>query len=292
MHDPDEHSSGTSALRSVLASLRPRRWPDNLLVLAPLLFSGKLWDYNLCLRAVAAVAVFWALSGAAYILDDIADMEQDRRHPIKAKRPIPAGRLRLRWALIAFLVLLSGGLIAADYLSLHLFVIALAYLVLLFCYAFVLNRIEVIDLCGVAGAYVLRVAGGWAVLGITPPGWLLVCAGALGLLVGAGRRAQGGSRQGAAVVYDAHALDHMMAVAAAVVLSTYAVFSLSHQGSPGAERLYYTAAFVAYGVLRYLHIAHGGPTGRRKVEPLSGADWPLTVCTVLWAGSVALIVHG
>ncbi|MFW6040170.1 MAG: UbiA family prenyltransferase, partial [Gemmatimonadota bacterium] len=98
-------------------SLRPRLWARNVVVFVPLLFGGLLWQGAMLLRALAALLVLCALGGAASIMDDLADMDSDRRHPLKADRPIPSGRLRMSHALLAILMLLVGGLLAAQYLG-------------------------------------------------------------------------------------------------------------------------------------------------------------------------------
>ena len=99
-------AQGAAVLGAVWRSMRPRQWTKNLIVFAPILFAGLLWRYDLLLVEAAAFAVLCALSGCAYILNDLADVVEDQRHPAKRERPIPSGRLRMRHALIACALLL------------------------------------------------------------------------------------------------------------------------------------------------------------------------------------------
>ena len=85
----------------LLASLRPAQWTKNLLVFAGLLFGRRLFDTTSILDALGAFAVFCLLSGVVYIINDISDRESDRRHPLKARRPIASGALPVKTAAAA-----------------------------------------------------------------------------------------------------------------------------------------------------------------------------------------------
>lgn len=287
-----------STVRALGATLRPEQWVKNLLVFAPLLFSGMLWRYDLLLRSLAAFGVLSVLSGCAHILDDLADMEHDRRHPTRRHRPIPAGRLRMRTALAAFVVLLSGGLIAADYLALEFFLVGLAYVVLLFAYTFVLSKVLLVDVFALAFAYVLRVLGGALATGVGAGAWMLVCTLLLGLFIALGRRRHQ-MRAGALFVrggrdvpgYESYALGQMFSVTAAATIVVYALFTVAEgtRRAFGTGALVFTLPFVLYGVLRYMYLVHRTQAGPQDF--LLG-DWPLTLDVILWAGISALIIYG
>src|SRR5258708_7702136 len=84
---------GRKIILNLIASLRPSQWTKNLLIFAGLLFGRRLFDGRAVVEAVSAFAVFCALSGVVYLVNDIADRESDRRHPLKARRPIASGAL-------------------------------------------------------------------------------------------------------------------------------------------------------------------------------------------------------
>src|SRR5205085_8609091 len=94
-------STSESLPLNLLRSLRPRQWTKNLFVFGALVFAQRLGDGASVLRAMAAFLVFCALSGSVYLVNDVLDREQDRRHPLKAQRPIASGALSVRAAIAA-----------------------------------------------------------------------------------------------------------------------------------------------------------------------------------------------
>src|SRR5262249_3875374 len=114
-------------LRAVVVSMRPRQWVKNLFVFAGLIFAQRLFTPS-AWTALAAFAIFCGLSGAIYLVNDVADRERDRLDPRKAMRPIAAGRLPVGVAVGAAVVLVGGGLGGAAVLSRAVLAGALAYL--------------------------------------------------------------------------------------------------------------------------------------------------------------------
>src|SRR5262249_30280277 len=146
-------------LIAVLEAMRPRQWVKNLFVLAGLLFAQKLFTPRAVL-ALAAFAIFCALSGAMYLLNDVADREKDRLHPRKRERPIASGRLSVPVAMVAALVLLVLALGAGVAISWAFAGVALAYAVLLTSYSVWLKHIVLVDVLAVAVGFVLRAIAG------------------------------------------------------------------------------------------------------------------------------------
>jgi len=104
-------------LKELLKSLRPHQWTKNLVVLAALIFAERLFDRPSVIAAASAFVIFCLLSGAVYLVNDLVDVEYDRRHPVKRHRPLASGKLTRSVAVAATVVLVAGGLIAlAGYL--------------------------------------------------------------------------------------------------------------------------------------------------------------------------------
>src|SRR5207244_3766492 len=162
--DRDHRPNCKSRLRAVLVSLRPRQWVKNLFVLAGLVFAQKLLT-PLVWPALAAFALFCALSGAVYLFNDVADRAQDRLHPQKRLRPVAAGTLGTGPALGIATGLFVGSLALGFVLSRGFGVVALAYAVLLVAYSAWLKHVVIVDVLVVAIGFVLRaVAGALAVV--------------------------------------------------------------------------------------------------------------------------------
>src|SRR3954464_605539 len=97
-------------MRALIEACRPRQWVKAVFVAAPVVFAKRLTDPHTALRALAAVAIFCAVSSAVYLCDDLIDVEKDRVHPHKQRRPIASGRLSVPTARVASATLAAGAL--------------------------------------------------------------------------------------------------------------------------------------------------------------------------------------
>ena len=145
-----------STAASLFVSLRPDQWTKNLIVFAALIFAVKLLDPAATAKATAAFLIFCALSGAVYLFNDVSDREQDRLHPVKAKRPIASGDLAPRTAMLFAVVLSAIALASAFMLRPAFGVAAAAYLALFVVYTRSLKHIVVLDVMTIAIGFVLR----------------------------------------------------------------------------------------------------------------------------------------
>ena len=148
-------------LIAFVENLRPRQWTKNLILFAGLIFSQNTAEPALLIRATLGCLVFCLLSGAVYVMNDLADAEMDRRHPIKKNRPIASGRLDGRFAVTGALILVAASLGAAFLLGTGFGFTAAGYLLLNIVYTFVLKKIVILDVLGIAGGFVLRAVAVW-----------------------------------------------------------------------------------------------------------------------------------
>src|SRR5262249_19753374 len=174
-------------LAAVLVSLRPRQWVKNLFVFAGLVFEQRLFTDSFW-PALVAFAVFCALSGAIYLVNDVADREKDRLHPKKRERPIAAGRLPGPVAFGAAAALVVVALVVATRPSLGFFAGAVAYVVLLSAYSAWLKHIVIVDVLTVAVGFVLRALAGTLAIHVAISGWLLICTILAALFLALGKR--------------------------------------------------------------------------------------------------------
>ena len=168
-----EGRSSRSMLRALISAMRPLQAPKNGLVLVPLIFSVNIWFafddltgmVEIVLRAVGATVAFTLLSGAVYLINDLADVERDRTHPVKRNRAIASGDLPVGMARIsAVIAVLMAGLISIA-ISLPLTIVALAYLLLNVAYTFKLKHVAILDVMSVAAGFVLRAYAGYIAIG-------------------------------------------------------------------------------------------------------------------------------
>jgi 4-hydroxybenzoate polyprenyltransferase len=284
----------------VLQSLRPAQWSKNLLVFAGLLFGRRLFDPPAVLDAAAAFAVFCALSGAVYLINDISDRDSDRLHPLKAQRAIASGALPVPVAM-GFAVTLGAVSLAAAYAIGPAFGgAAAAYLALQVLYSLVLKHIVIIDVLAIAIGFVLRAVGGAVAVRVEISHWLLVCTILLAMFIALAKRRHEIVLLSAGAVshrpilgeYSAYLLDQMIGVVTASTLISYVFYTISPetQAKFGTARLGLTIPFPLYGIFRYLYLVHQREGGGSPADLLL-TDRPLLACVALWALAVALIIY-
>jgi len=289
-----------STAASLFVSLRPDQWTKNLIVFAALIFAVKLLDPAATAKASAAFLIFCGLSGAVYLINDVADREQDRLHPIKKMRPIASGDLSPSTAVIAAVVLSAIALAAAFWLRPAFGVAAAAYLALFVVYTRSLKHIVVLDVMTIAIGFVLRAVAGGLVISVHISNWLLVCTMLGALFLGLAKRRHeitllaggaGGHRR-ILEEYDPYLLDQMIGVVAAATMVAYIIYCASPETHEyfGTEWLVLTTPFPIYGLFRYLYLVHRKAGGGSPSDMLL-ADRPLLACVLLWGITSVLIIY-
>ena len=284
----------------LLFSLRPGQWTKNLVIFAGLLFGRRLFDADAVLAAVAAFVVFCILSGVVYLVNDVADRETDRLHPLKAHRPIASGALPVRVALVSAAALGAIALLAAYRLGWPFTIVAAAYLALQIAYSGPLKHIVIIDVLTIAIGFVLRAVAGAVAVNVEISHWLLVCTILLALFIALAKRrheivllAAGASGHRPILgEYSAYLLDQMIGVVTASTLVAYVFYTISPETVEkfGTQWLGLTIPFPIYGIFRYLYLVHQREGGGSPADLLL-TDRPLLACVALWAVAVALIIY-
>ena len=286
-------------LIAVVLSMRPQQWIKNLVVFAALVFAQELTDPSLLLRTVLAALLFCGVSGAVYILNDLFDADRDRKHPIKARRPIAAGVLGSVQALTVVVLLLSASLMAGFMLSPPFGAVLLIYVILNIVYTMWWKEVVIIDVMSIAAGFVLRAVGGGVMIGVTISSWLVMCTILLSLFLAFCKRRQEivdlrGAEQHRSILreYSIGFLDQMINVVTASTVVTYTIYTLSPEVELKlqTEYLYLTVPFVLYGIFRYLYLIHQRGEGSNPARALL-ADRALLVCVALWGLVVVLLLY-
>jgi 4-hydroxybenzoate polyprenyltransferase len=284
----------------LLLTLRPEQWTKNLLTFAGLLFGGRLLQPHAIWMSLGTFAVFCALSGAVYVFNDIADREGDRQHPLKSRRPIASGALRVRTAAITGIALGSIALAGAFAMGRDLGLVSLAYLVLLLLYSAALKHVVIVDVLVIAAGFVLRAVAGAVAVTVPISHWLLVCTTLLALFLALSKRRHELTLLGDGAIghrpileeYSPYLLDQMISVVTASTVMAYTLYAISAETTErlGTNRLGLTIPFVLYGIFRYLYLVHQRRGGGSPAAMLV-TDRPLLACVALWAISVALTLY-
>jgi len=289
-----------TVLIAIVESMRPRQWVKNLFVLAGLVFSQRLFTESTWI-ALAAFAVFCAVSGAIYLLNDVADRERDRLDPKKRERPVASGRLPVGVAIAAAVGLIVGGLVASALLALPFLITVLAYVVLLVAYSAWLKHIVIVDVLVVASGFVLRAVAGAVVIAVQMSGWLLICTVLLALFLALGKRRyeyvaldkDAARHRPILAEYSPALLDQMIAVVTASTVTAYALYTMSPEtvSKFHTHLLPATLPFVLYGIFRYLYLLYRRQLGGNPSELLL-SDRALIIDAVGWICAVLLIIYG
>jgi 4-hydroxybenzoate polyprenyltransferase len=288
-------------VQNLLVSLRPSQWTKNLIVFLPLLFGQRLLDPPSIAGSVAAFAIFCALSGVVYLINDVADRDADRLHPVKMHRPIASGAVPVSAAL-TFAAALGLSAVAAAFWLRPLFgVLAVAYVGLLTLYSGPLKHVVIIDVLTIAIGFVLRAAAGAVAIAVELGPWLYVLTILLSLFLALSKRRhelvlladQATGHRPILEEYSPYLLDQMISVVTASTLVVYAIATVSPDiiVKYHTKFLGLTLPFPLYGIFRYLYLVHQKEGGGSPSEMLLN-DKPLLACVALWAAAVAVIIYG
>ena len=280
--------------------MRPTQWTKNLFIFAALIFAQKFFDFFLLLKTVAAFLLFCMLSGSLYILNDLLDLEEDKLHPKKSKRPIASGLISKNQAISLFIVLSITGFFLAFWLNKYFFIAALIYFVLQSAYSIKLKHVVIVDVFIVTAGFVIRVVAGGLVIDVPISSWLLICTMLLALFLAMSKRRHeivllenmASDHRPILKEYSPYLLDQMIAVVTASTLIAYCLYTISAETVEkfGTKNLVFTTPFVLYGIFRYLYLIHQKGKGGSP-EFLIIKDKPLLINILLWVGTVVFILY-
>jgi len=286
-------------LAALFKAMRPRQWTKNVVVFAALIFDVKFTQLDPLLRSVVAFILFCLVSSAVYLLNDLADMEKDRAHPTKRNRPLAAGTLSPRVAVVAIVLLLGVSLPIGFAVDTGLGIILTGYFLLNVAYSFRLKHIVIIDAIVVAAGFVMRVSAGAVVVNVerfSP--WLYVCITMLALLIALGKRRHeltsledgAGNHRAILDEYTVPFIDHLISIITAATLVAYSFYTFSAANLPANHLMMLTIPFVLYFLFRYLYLLHVKGLGGAPDELLF-EDRPLFASAVAWAAAAAAILY-
>ncbi|MBA3943159.1 MAG: decaprenyl-phosphate phosphoribosyltransferase [Herpetosiphonaceae bacterium] len=309
-------SSLLTTLRYLLKAMRPKQWVKNAFVFAGIVFAEKHLFTNVAAlgRVLIAFILFCLVSSSIYLINDLADIEQDRQHPRKRLRPLASGQLspvlaRLTAVALAFGSLLvpltliwTGGAFDRGWAAFT--VVLVLYFVLQVAYTFVLKHVVIIDLFAIAGGFVLRAVGGAAVLFVAITPWWLLCVLLLALFLGLGKRynelqvleSDAGSHRRILEEYSHKLLEQLILIDVACTIMAYsqATFTAPAVPKEGFPYLMLTIPFVIYAMFRYLYLIVQKKEGGEPADLLfrdrpfftSIMSWGILVVAILvWFGN-------
>lgn len=281
---------------AIVRGMRLKQWPKNLIIFAPLLFSGHLLEYGRACDAAGCFVAFCLISSGVYVVNDIVDVTADRQHPLKRFRPVASGALTIRMAFILASTLVLAGLAMAYLLRPTLLVVCLCYIALSLSYSLWLKRFAVIDAMIIAAGFLLRAVAGAVVVKVWLSSWLLVCTSLAALFLALEKRRQelrlmpDGSLAHRISLkgYSVALISRLEGLVLPSLLTSYALWSF--QAEHGVAMLT-TFPFVLYGIMRYQFLSERGTTTGAPEEVLWN-DRPIQITLALWVATCAVIIYG
>lgn len=288
-------------LSGLLRTMRPRQWTKNGLIYAGIVFDGQLFVVESFIKVTISFVLLCLLSSAIYIINDIADIESDRQHPVKRSRPIASGQLPVSTALTAAVILCVGTIGAAFTYSRGFALILIGYLILHLLYSYRLKHIVILDVMTVTAGFVLRVAAGVVVVRVAAfSPWLYTCTALLALFLAIGKRRQellmlsekAGSIRITLDHYNLPMLDDMLRMVMTGTIIAYLLYAIEAPSMllAGTNLALLTVPFVLYGMFRYLYLIHVKGEGSAPDEVLL-KDRPLQAAILLWGLTFVAILY-
>ena len=286
-------------LRALLKTMRLKQWAKNVFLMAAVVFDRKLTNTDAILHTIIGVFAFSLIASVVYIVNDITDVEADRRHPTKRNRPIASGKLTVSVAWVSAAILLLVAFPVAIWLSPAFALISLLYLILNLIYSKWIKHVVLLDIIILASFYVIRVAAGVALIDVVRfSPWIYIFTTFLALLMGTGKRraelseiADGPNDQRRVLDgYTLNFLDQLITLASGMTIITYSSYTFSAPNLPENHAMMLTIPFLIYGIFRYQYLLQVKGSGSAP-EELVLSDRPLQFAIALWGLAVLVVFY-
>jgi len=281
------------AIRAIFRQLRPKQWTKNLLVFAALIFSEKFLDQDSIVLSLLAFVCFSLTASTVYIINDLMDIEKDRLHPEKSKRPLASGELKVVTAIGLGILLLLFSLISAYLIEPMFFAILIFYFIVNVLYSIWLKHVVIIDVMIIALGFVLRGFSGAVVIEVKMTSWFILCTMLLALFLALSKRRHeielfaGDPQRQRKVLehYSKGLLDQMISIVTSATIMSYSLYTAT--SGPNVYMMW-TIPFVLYGIFRYLYLVHMKEGGGSPEKVLLD-DKHILATVVLYSLSVMFI---
>jgi decaprenyl-phosphate phosphoribosyltransferase len=284
--------------RALLRALRPKQWAKNVLVLAAPAAAGVLTDGDTPWRVALAFVAFCLVSSGTYLLNDVRDLESDRRHPVKRNRPIAAELVPIRTAVVLGVVLILSGFAVGLAVRLLFLAILLIYIAIQAAYTLWLKHEAVLDIVAIASGFILRAIAGGLAADVPLSRWFLIVASFGSLFVVSGKRHgehidladEGAEVRPTLGAYSRNYLQYVWTMTSGVTVAAYCLWAF--EMAPGNEGVpFYELSIVPFVtfILRYallLEQGHGGAP-----EDVVLGDRTLLALAAIWAAIFAAGVY-
>lgn len=288
-------------MKNLLSLLRIKQYVKNLFIFLPAFFGLRFFDIETLLKDTVAFISFSLIASSIYVLNDILDVENDKKHPTKKNRPIASGKISIKKAIIIMIVLLLAGIgIALTLQNITILYFIGAYLAINILYVFWIKHMGIIDIFAIASGYVIRVLIGGAAGDIHINPWIIIMTFLLALFLGFAKRRDdvlimqntGKVMRKSINGYNLQFVDSALFITSAITIVAYLMYTISAEtiARYNTGDIYVTTLFVLLGILRYLQITialekSGSPTEmlyKDRVLQFSILGWIVSFLIILY----------
>ena len=287
-------------MKEIIKLIRVPQWIKNLFVFIPVVYSRNLFHPDYLIKSLTAFFIFCLLSSVVYVINDIVDTEADRHHPIKKNRPIASGKISNAKAITVAIILFTLGLLLSVYTNPMFKIFAGLYLIINIFYSFKLKHMVLLDIFSIAAGFMIRVTAGALVISVEISSWLILTTMFLSLFLAVMKRRSelvvAGDEQSSTrkvlEFYSTNFIDQMATVAAAGVIISYALYTVSLRTITvfQTEHLIYTTPFVVFGIFRYMFLVINHNKGENTTE-IMVTDVSMIVNILLYSLTTVIIVY-
>lgn len=254
-------------MKAYFKLLRVEQWVKNLFVFIPLFFSGKIFETTQLFETIFSFIIFSFTASSIYIINDYSDIESDRVHPEKCRRPLASGAIsvgRAKLVLVGLVISTIGLIISLSdifgYNVLKFGAVISSYFVMNLAYTFRLKHIAIVDISIIAVGFVLRVLAGGYATGIVVSQWAIILTFVLALVLAVGKRRGelvntqlSGNTRKALDGYNIQFADIVLSISVTLAIVSYIMFVISPETQKEfTNKVFYTFIFVIFAFLRYL----------------------------------------
>jgi len=279
-------------MKEFIISLRPKEWIKNLFVVIPLFFSNNIGNIPIVFNTIIAFLMFCLFSSSVYLINDIIDLERDKIHPKKNKRPLAAGRLSKKTVIFGSIIFLAFAVLGSAKIDINFLYLGLLYWFINLFYSLFIKHLIILDVICISIGFILRVIAGGIVVRVSPSHWILLTTLFLSLYLGfAKRRGEivlchreiGVQHRPVLESYTINSIDQFLFISATCTIMSYILFTVSEYVFKrfGTYNLVYTIPFVIFGIFRYLYLIKSSETYDSPTEILY-QDKPLGINIIIW----------
>lgn len=282
--------------------LRPKHWIKNLFIFAALIFSLNLFNIVKLTASLQAFFAFCLASSFVYIINDIIDIEQDRKHPKKRNRPIASGKISIRNAKKIGVICLITSITLAYFINLNTLIIIIVYIFVNIFYSMKIKNVVILDVMFIALGFILRMIAGATAIEVSFSNWILLTTFCISLFLGFGKRrgeillANNNTQKHTRSVlklYSMQFLDYMILSSVTLTIISYALYTIDSEVIKrfGTDKLIYTVPLVIYGIFRYLYVIYRSDSDGDPTEVVL-KDKSIISVVSLWILLVIGLIYG